>query len=624
MELSGFARNIVETIREPLIVLDSNLRVIFANLNFYKTFEVKPDKTLGKFIFDLGNRQWNIPKLRKLLEEIISKNTKFENYEVEHKFPGIGNKIMLLNARRIYHEDADSEMILLAIEDMTDRIEMGRELKESEELFRRLFETSKDGLLLIEKNEKKIVKVNPAILELLKFSRKDLVGYKLSEVGIFKDRELLETAYQNVNNYGFVFFENIQVESKEGERILTELYLIDRAKLIQCNIRDITERKKLEEDMLKSQKLESIGLLAGGIAHDFNNLLTAILGNINLAKMSINMESGAYRYLEAANKASDRAGQLTQQLLTFSQGGTAKKKPESIAKIIKESDILALSGSGIKTEFDIPENLWPVEVDESQINQMFFNIITNAKQASPEGGTIKIKAENTILEKNKISLKSGNYVKISIEDNGVGISKDNISKIFDPYFTTKQKGKGIGLAVAYSIAKKHNGYITVVSTLGVGTTFILYFPASDDKIIIKKKEKKKSLKGKGRLLIMDDEEMVRDVLGKLLKKLGYEVGYAADGAEAIKMYITAKQSEQPFAAVIMDLTIPGGMGGKIAIRKLKEIDPKVKAIVASGYSNDPIMANFNAYGFEAAISKPYTIMEIGKILREVLVKKNNS
>jgi CheY-like chemotaxis protein/anti-sigma regulatory factor (Ser/Thr protein kinase) len=255
---------------------------------------------------------------------------------------------------------------------------------------------------------------------------------------------------------------------------------------------------------------------------------------------------------------------------------------------------------------------------------MFLNLITNSKQSLPEGGVIRIQAENIILEENNtISLTTGKYVKISIKDSGVGISEENISKIFDPYFTTRQGGKGIGLAVVYSIVKKHNGHISVVSTLGVGTTVVLYFPASEDKILIKKKENKKSFKGKGRLLIMDDEEAVRNVLGELLKNLGYEIGFAADGMEAIKMYTSALQSGQPFAAVIMDLTIPGGMGGKTAIKKLKKIDPKIKAIVASGYSNDPIMAEFNTYGFKAAISKPYTIMDIGKILREILMKKDS-
>jgi PAS domain S-box-containing protein len=617
--LSGFAIDIVETIREPLIVLDKNLRVIYANHNFYKTFEVTPDETLGNFIHDLGNQQWNIPRLRKLLEEIISKKTKFENYEVEHKFPNIGNKIMLLNARQIYHDDIGLEMILLAIEDITDRIEMEREMRESEELFRRLFETSKDGLLLIEKKKKKIVKVNPAIIELLGYSEKDFIGNKLSEVGIFKNAELLKTAYQKVHNSGFAFLDNMQVESKEGQKIETEFYLIDRAKLIQCNVRNISERKKMEEDLLKSQKLESIGLLAGGIAHDFNNLLTAILGNINLAKLYVNKESRAYQPLEEANQASARAGELTQQLLTFSRGGAPIKKPTSIVKIIRESATLALSGSSIKSEYHIQDNLWSVEVDEGQINQMFFNLITNARQALPDGGKIKIQAENAILEEQKgISLKSGKYVKISIEDNGSGISEENIPKIFDPYFTTKQKGKGLGLTVAYSIIKNHNGNITVVSTLGVGTTFILYFPASEKKIIKEMMDEKKAIIGKGRVLIMDDEEMVRRILGELLKNMGYEIDYATEGAEAINMYTKTKESGKPFDAIIMDLTIPGGMGGKEAIKKLKKIDPKVKAIVASGYSNDPIIAHFNKFGFKAAISKPYNVMDIGKILKKVL------
>jgi PAS domain S-box-containing protein len=619
MELYGFARDIIETIREPLLVLEKDLKIIYATPNFYKTFQTKPESTIGTLIFDLGNQQWNIAALKKLLEDIIPKNSKFENYKVEHIFPGIGYKVMLLNARKIFHEEVATELILLSIEDITARITLENEVKESEELFRRLFETSKDGLLLIEKENKKIIKANPAILELFGYLKDDFIGYDLIEVGLFSDKALLKAAYQRVNKSGFIFFNNMQIQNKDREKIPIELYLIDRTKLIQCNVRNVSERKRIEAEILKKQKLESIGMLAGGIAHDFNNLLTVILGNINLAMKYINKENLAYQLLEEANRASTRAGDLTLQLLTFSSGGAPIKKPASIRKIIKDAARLALSGSSIQCEDHIEDNLWTVEVDEGQLNQVFLNLITNAKQALKDGEKVIIRAENTIIKKDRVtSFMPGEYIKISIEDTGVGISEEDIPKIFDPYFTTKLKGKGLGLAVVHSILTNHGGHITLMSTLGVGTTFFIYLPASKRKMIKKKIPSEIVYKGKGRVLIMDDEEMVRNILGGLLIDLGYEIGNASEGAEAIRMYTQAKKSKKPFDAVIMDLTIPGGMGGKDAIKKLKKIDPLVKAIVASGYSNDPIMADFKEYGFKAAISKPYNVLEVGKILQDVL------
>ena len=386
--------------------------------------------------------------------------------------------------------------------------------------------------------------------------------------------------------------------------------------------RDITEQRKMEEELQKIQKLESIGILAGGIAHDFNNNLTAILGNISLAKMEANPEDKIYERLTGAEKASLEATNLTQQLLTFSKGGVPIKKTTSIAELIKDSAGFALRGSNVKCEFFIPDDIWQVEVDKGQMNRVINNLIINADQAMPEGGIIKVRAENMTVGsacvEHVIPLKDGEYVKIEIEDEGVGIPKEHRSKIFDPYFSTKQKGSGLGLATTYSIIQKHNGYITVESELGVRTTFYIYLPVSQKEILEKKDTDKQPIAGEGKILLMDDEEMVRDVAGRMLEHLGYEVEFAKDGAEAIELYKKAKESGQPFDGVIMDLTIPGGMGGKEAIEKLIEIDPNVKAIVSSGYSTDPIMANFKQYGFSGVVTKPYKVKDLGEILNKAI------
>jgi signal transduction histidine kinase/CheY-like chemotaxis protein len=384
--------------------------------------------------------------------------------------------------------------------------------------------------------------------------------------------------------------------------------------------KEISERQHMEEELLKIQKLDSVGVLAGGIAHDFNNILTGILGNISVAIMHTTPKSEISQILTNAEKAALHAKDLTMQLLTFSKGGAPLRTSASITDLIKDSTNFMLRGSNVKCEFSLPDELWPVEIDEGQMSQVINNLIINADQAMPGGGNIEISAINVIIRPGDIiPLKKGKYVKVSVKDHGKGITKRNLTKIFDPYFTTKKSGSGLGLSVAYSIVKKHEGYITVMSGPGKGTTFYIYIPASREKIPEKRTLKESLYVGKRNILVMDDEKMVREILSTMLMKLGCEVVCVKDGAEAIIKYKQSKKTGKPFDVVIMDLTIPGGMGGRETIKKLFEIDPEVKAIVSSGYSNDPIMSHYQAYGFSSVIAKPYRIAELSKILRDVMM-----
>ncbi len=382
------------------------------------------------------------------------------------------------------------------------------------------------------------------------------------------------------------------------------------------------ERQRMEEELIKARKLESVGILAGGIAHDFNNILTIILGNVSLAQMDVPVGSQSAQRLSEAKKASQRAKDLTQQLLTFSKGGAPIRKTVSIVGLIKDSVSFASRGSNVKCEISIAEDLWPVDVDEGQMSQVINNLMINAEQAMPEGGVVRIKAENIVVEADGfLPLKAGRHVKISIRDEGIGVPHESLSKIFDPYFTTKQKGSGLGLATSYSIIKNHSGLITVESEVCVGTIFYIYLPASQHSIQVKESEKSETIAGKGKILVMDDEAQVREIAGKMLTRFGYEVGFASDGAEAIRLYKRAKKSGRPFDALIMDLTVPGGMGGREAIKKLMAIDPGVKVIVSSGYSNDPVIAQFQKYGFQGLLAKPYEFEELSRTLNEVLVEE---
>ena len=386
--------------------------------------------------------------------------------------------------------------------------------------------------------------------------------------------------------------------------------------------KSISEKQEMEQEILRAQKLESIGVVVGGIAHDFNNILTAISGNVSLAKMYVKPGEKAFEKLIQAEKAFLRAKDLNRQLLTFSKrGGAPVKKVVSITDLIKESVGFALRGSNVRCQYSLPDGLLLVEVDEGQINQVLNNLIINADQAMPEGGTISISGENISLEKgNELPFEEGKYVKITIKDQGIGIPKEDLTRIFDPYFTTKKKGSGLGLATAYSIVKKHGGYISVNSEPGMGTTFFLYLPASENGRLEKKDKEEKPLTGMGKVLVMDDEKDIRELAGEMLESIGYEVGFAKDGMEAIEIYKRALKTERPFDAVIIDLTIPGGMGGKEAIQKLHEIVPEVKAIVSSGYVSHPVMVDFKKYGFCDVIAKPYKISELSKVLHKTISK----
>jgi PAS domain S-box-containing protein len=381
---------------------------------------------------------------------------------------------------------------------------------------------------------------------------------------------------------------------------------------------DITDRKQIEQELLKSSKLESIGVLAGGIAHDFNNLLTAIVGNLYLSKSSVTPGDKLYARLEEAEKACMRARGLTQQLLTFARGGAPILRTFAIADPLKEWVTFALRGSNVQPRVETTPDLWSVDADEGQLNQVVSNVVINALQAMPEGGTVTVRAENLRLDPDpSLPLAPGPYVRITVVDQGVGIPKDLLSKVFDPFFTTKSRGSGLGLTTSYAIIAKHKGHLTIESEPGRGTTVSIYLPASAKGVPSQRSEIDVGLRGQGSVLFMDDEEALRGVIGELLRQAGYQVDCVADGAEAIERYRKAMDTGHPFDLVILDLTVPGGMGGRETIERLLALDPDVNAVVSSGYSNDPVMAQFQKYGFRGRLAKPYEVSTLGKTLLQM-------
>jgi PAS domain S-box-containing protein len=387
---------------------------------------------------------------------------------------------------------------------------------------------------------------------------------------------------------------------------------------------DITTRKQVEEELFRGRKLESLGVLAGGIAHDFNNFLNIIAGNIALTKMHLKPADPVCNILEQAAAACNRATSLALQLLTFAKGGAPVRIPSRLDGVVKGAVDLAGAGAQVAIDLAIVDDLWSAEIDIEQISHALHNILLNARQAMPEGGMIEVRAENVVFDADSLSLRPGKYILISVRDHGCGIEADVLPRIFDPYFTTKQSGSGLGLATVYAIIAKHGGHITVQSMLDVGTTFSIYLPACATAQPAESSIGQQLQTGSGRILVMDDEEALLILLTQILEWLGYEVECVRDGLEAIELYQKAKDSGRHFDIVLLDLTIPGGTGGKEVAARLREVDDSVILIVSSGYSNTPIMSEFRKYGFNDVLSKPWTPVQLSEVLRRYTRPLGNS
>ena len=519
--------------------------------------------------------------------------------------------------------------VLVVPFDITERLSAEQALRESETRYRELFEKAPAGVYR-SSPDGYFLAANPALATMLGYATpQELMDIDTSNKGASLYVQVGRRADFLANIAGSGHVENFEseVRRKDGSTI----WISENVRQVRDAggrilyhegfVSDITPRRRLEGEMLRASKLEAVGILAGGIAHDFNNILTVVLGNITLAEMDSGAQGAVVKMLRDAKRATLRARDLTQQLLTFAKGGSPVRSAVNLAELLSESAGFALHGAKARGEFSFAPDLWPADADKGQIGQVVQNLVINSVQAMPEGGIVRVGAVNMAVppEVAPPQLAPGRYVRISVSDTGVGIAPEHLAKIFDPYFTTKQQGSGLGLATVYSIAKKHQGHIEVESRLGCGTTFHLWLPAAPAEEVAANNRPALPAKMKARVLFMDDEPAIRNMAGMFLGRLGIDFELAADGAAAVMKYKAAQAAGLPFDLVITDLTVPGGMGGREAMEQLVAFDPKVRAIVSSGYSRDPVLANYKAHGFCGILPKPYSLDQLQEALREVVV-----
>jgi PAS domain S-box-containing protein len=621
---ASFFRALIEYTRDPVYVLDpgDGGRMVYVNQAACSHYGLEREKLLTMRITD-WDPQFDITTLPGIWEDLKQGQSRCS--ERVHRVAS--GELVPVEVTSNYLEHDGREYIAGYFHDIRERKRTEDVLRMSEERYRGLVELFPDAIYV--HSGGRLVFVNPQGARLLGADRpEDLYGREALEFVHPDYRDFVRRRIARAFEQGSV---NSPVEQLflrlDGTAVPVEVsstaYTYGGQKALQVIARDISERKRIQEELLRAQKLESLGVLTGGIAHDFNNILTGILGNLSISRLQVDSSHPIAGHLEQCEKASLQAAELARQLLTFSRGGEPVKKLFSPVPLLRDAASFTLRGSNVRSVTEMADDLWSLEADEGQIGQVLNNLLLNAVQAMPSGGEVCIRGTNErLFEENRQLLPAGAYVRIEVEDHGCGISPENLAKVFDPYFTTKSQGSGLGLSSVYSIVRKHGGAVEVVSTPGKGSCFTIHLPAAPgeqpEPAAVKECGR---LGGSGRVLVMDDEQLVRDVATAILRHLGYEAESCSDGCDAVERYRLAWEEGAPFSAVILDLTIPDGMGGREAAARILEIDPRAVLVVSSGYSNDTVAANFRDYGFSGAIPKPFDVHQLAGELARLLPRQ---
>jgi PAS domain S-box-containing protein len=623
-EYTALLKATIESMPYDFFAIDSSGRYFMQSATSINNWGDVRGKRLEELDVDPGlKRKWLEKNQRALTGETISEETEFtagseKFYQLEFLAPIRDDQGEIHGILGFNIDQTPQKTALESLRVSTEKLRM------SEAKYRRLYEGMVDGYAMVTMDGL-ILEYNESFRNMLHYTHEELTHLTYRDITPQRwhaaEKKIIT---EQVLPRGYSDLYEKELQCKDGSVFPVEL----RTALISDEdgapsamwaiVRDISEREAVQRERLKTQKLESLGVLAGGIAHDFNNILTVIMGNISFAKLDMDESRSGYQPLARAELATLKAAELAKQLLVFAKGGQPIKKAVSLEQILREAIALALSGTNVLGIVDVTTPLNVVEADEGQINQSFHNIILNAVQAMPGGGNLTVHGSNvTLNEANRLGLQPGEYVQLSFSDEGCGISASDQKKIFDPYFTTKAGGSGLGLASTHAIIKRHGGQITVSSSVGKGTTITVYLPSlgtmADDSPL--PEETAIEPTAGGSVLVMDDDEMVRDLASITLNRFGYSVTTCKDGNSAVSLYRTAMEQGTPFTLVIMDLTIPGGMGGVEAAREILSFDPEARLVVSSGYSDDPVMANYTEFGFCGAIEKPYRVKDIANILR---------
>ena len=620
-------QTIFESIFEnsPLAIMytDEYGTITTCNENAVRVFGAPAERLIGFNYQSIKNERMR----EAIVQALAGRNSRFEGEYLT--VTGNRSTHMTANFSPTLSKDGAVSGVIGIFEDISERVNVEYSLRELEERFRLAFHTSSDAINL-NMMDGTYIDINEGFTALTGYRREEVIGRTSGDIKMWDIPEDRERLTRELREKGYVKNLESRFRLKDGSTkialMTANVIMLDGEPHILSITKDITDLREAEQDrqnlqakLHQAQKIESVGVLAGGIAHDFNNLLAAIQGNIDLSLLHIDQQNKAYSLLQEAEEATRRAKDLTQQLLTFAKGGEPLKKTVSLESVVRESADFVLRGSKVRCEYYFAEDTRAIEADAGQMSQVIQNMVINARQAMPTGGIIEISGENVnFVTGGGLPLAEGDYVKLVIRDHGTGIPEKQLDLIFDPYFTTKEQGSGLGLAVAFSIIRKHGGHIGVQSIEGSGSTFTIYLPASREKALGEDRSVREP-KGnrKGRILVMDDEELVRKVTTNMLEFLGCDVLTAKDGKEAISVYRDAVGSGSPIDLVIMDLTIPGGMGGEEAVKELLRLDPEARVIVVSGYANDPIMANYRQYGFSGAISKPFEVDDLAGLLESL-------
>jgi PAS domain S-box-containing protein len=625
-----YAEAIIKTVREPLLVLDKELRIQTVNHAFSEMFQLAREQIANRSIYEVDEAGWNLPMVVRLFESLLREGkVALEDVELEREVRGLGSRTFRLNARYL-QRNQHQDLILLAIEDATDR------KKTAEAKYRRLFETAQDGIVIIDAESGEITDVNPFVLQLLGIDRPALIGKRFWETNPLRYLPNGQDVLHQLQQEKIMRFAEVPLKAGNGQRevlaeVVANLYQEGRKNVAQFNIRDITERKQFDHQLQQTARLESLGILAGGIAHDFNNLLAGILGNAGLALGDAPPNSTYQSALKDVIRASQRAAELTQQMLAYAGKGRLNVRPLDLSELVKEISKLVESSipKSVSLELDLAPGLPAVNVDAGQMQQVVMNLVINGAESIGESknGHVRVRtwaggfsADDLRVKYSSPELAPGDYVVLEVVDNGSGMDETTSRRIFDPFFTTKFAGRGLGLAAVQGIVHGHQGTLHVSSTLGKGSSFRMLLPAAAvSNATLEPRASAQDVRGSGLVLVVDDEEIVLKTTRAILEHHGYRVITATNGELGVE---AARENHKDLVAVILDLTMPV-MGGEEALGRIKDIAPSLPVILSSGYDASQATNRFGEDLLAGFLHKPSTVSEMLLTLKAAIEKTSS-